>query len=75
MTTAQARKKSDFLLYNGFLFLGNQLCIPYGSLCLKIIRELDRDGHVGHDRILQLVYASYFWPTIHKEGERFVERY
>ncbi|XP_021985870.1 uncharacterized protein LOC110882080 [Helianthus annuus] len=55
-------QKSDFLLHDGFLFKGNQLCIPDSSLRLKIIKELLGEGHVGRDRTLQLVQASYCWP-------------
>ncbi|GJT75460.1 putative reverse transcriptase domain-containing protein [Tanacetum coccineum] len=62
-----AGEKPDFFLHNGFLFIGNQLCIPDSSLCLQIIKELHGEGHVGRDRTLKLVQASYFWPTIRKE--------
>ncbi|GKD38372.1 putative nucleotidyltransferase, ribonuclease H, partial [Tanacetum coccineum] len=63
----QAGEKPDFFLHNGFLFKGNQLCIPDSSLRLQIIKELHGEGHVGRDRTLQLVQASYFWPTMRKE--------
>ena len=74
MTAVQAGEKSDFLLVDGFLFRGNQLCIPDCSLQLKILQELHGEGHVGRDRTLQLIKASYFWPTIRREVERYVER-
>ncbi|XP_022032214.1 uncharacterized protein LOC110933292 [Helianthus annuus] len=67
-------QKSDFLLHEGFLFKGNQLCIPDSSLRLKIIKELHGEGHVDHDRTLQLVQASYYWPTMRKEVDRYVKR-
>ncbi|KAK0596016.1 hypothetical protein LWI29_012015 [Acer saccharum] len=51
---------SDFLLVDGFLFRGNQLCVPKSSLRMKIISELHGEGHVGRDRTLQLVRDSYF---------------
>ncbi|KAK6114742.1 hypothetical protein DH2020_007011 [Rehmannia glutinosa] len=41
----------DFLLHNGFLFKGTQLCIPDSSLRLKLIGELHGAGHVGRDRL------------------------
>ncbi|GJV08645.1 putative nucleotidyltransferase, ribonuclease H [Tanacetum coccineum] len=37
-------------------------------------RELHGEGHVSHDRTLQLVQASYFWPTMRKEVDRYVKR-
>ncbi|GJU18429.1 putative nucleotidyltransferase, ribonuclease H [Tanacetum coccineum] len=70
----QSGQKPDFNIHDGFLFKGNQLCIPNTSLRLKIIKELHGEGHVGRDRTLQLVQASYFWPTMRKEVDRYVKR-
>ncbi|GJV96777.1 putative nucleotidyltransferase, ribonuclease H [Tanacetum coccineum] len=70
----QAGEKPYLFLHDGFLFKGNQLCIPDSSLRLQIIKELHGEGHVGHDRTLQLVQASYFWPTMRKEVDRYVKR-
>ncbi|GKA52180.1 putative nucleotidyltransferase, ribonuclease H, partial [Tanacetum coccineum] len=70
----QTREKPDFFLHDGFLFKGNQLCITDSSLRLQIIKELHVEGHVGRDRTLQLVQASYFLPTIWKEVDRYVKR-
>ncbi|GJU68375.1 putative nucleotidyltransferase, ribonuclease H [Tanacetum coccineum] len=70
----QAGEKPNFFLHDGFLFKGNQLCIPDSSMRLQIIKELHGEGHVGHDRTLQLVQASYFWHTMRKEVDRYVKR-
>ncbi|XP_031378239.1 uncharacterized protein LOC116193637 [Punica granatum] len=70
----RAGEKSELLLHDGFLFKGNQLCIPDCSLCLKIIKELHGEGHVERDRTLLLVQGLYFWPTIHKEIEKYMQR-
>ena len=67
-------EKSYFLVHDGFLFKGNQLCVPDCSLRLRIFQELHGKGHVGRDHTVQLVRDSYFWLTIQKEVERFVER-
>ncbi|GJR00682.1 putative reverse transcriptase domain-containing protein [Tanacetum coccineum] len=72
--TMQAGEKPDFFLHDGFIFKGNQLCISDSSLRLQIIKELHGEGHVGRDRTLQLVQASYFWPTMRKEVDRYVKR-
>ncbi|GKD37911.1 putative nucleotidyltransferase, ribonuclease H [Tanacetum coccineum] len=69
----QAEEKPDLFMHDGFLFKGSQLCIPNSSLRLQIIKELLGKGHVGRDRTLQLVQASYFWPTIRKEVDRYVK--
>ncbi|GKE84364.1 putative nucleotidyltransferase, ribonuclease H, partial [Tanacetum coccineum] len=74
MQDVQAGEKPYFFLHNGFLFKGNQLCIPDSSLRLQIIKELHGEGHVGRDRTLQLVQTSYFWPTMRKEVDRYVKR-
>ncbi|CAA7022315.1 unnamed protein product [Microthlaspi erraticum] len=70
--TAGAR--DDFFLSDGFLFRGFQLCLPDCSLRLRVIEELHSEGHVGRDRTLQLVSSSYYWPSLRRDVERFVER-
>lgn len=70
----QAESSVDYSIVDGFLFRGSQLCIPDCSLRLHVIDELHKEGHVGRDRTLQLVLASYFWPTVRRDVERFVER-
>ncbi|GJR26703.1 putative nucleotidyltransferase, ribonuclease H [Tanacetum coccineum] len=70
----QSGQKPDYNIHDGFVFIGNQLCIPNTSLRLKIIKELHDEGHVGRDRTLQLVQASYFWPTMRKEVDHYVKR-
>ncbi|GJZ14188.1 putative nucleotidyltransferase, ribonuclease H [Tanacetum coccineum] len=67
-------QKPNFNIHDGFLFKGKQLCIPNTNLRLKIIKELHGEGHVGRDHTLQLVRASYFWPTMRKEVDRYVKR-
>lgn len=64
----------EFVLQDDFIFRGTRLCVPEGSLRLKIIEELHEEGHVGRDRTLQLVTDSYFWPTLRRDVYRFVER-
>lgn len=39
-----------------------------------MIRELHSEGHIGRDRTLSLIAASYFWPSLRKDVERFVAR-
>lgn len=70
----RANLRDDFSLVDGFLFRGTQLCLPDSSLRLRVIDELHREGHVGRDRTLQLVSASYYWPSLRRDVERYVER-
>ncbi|CAA7060962.1 unnamed protein product [Microthlaspi erraticum] len=65
---------SDYFVLDGFLFRGNQLCIPDCSLRLQLICELHNEGHVGRDRTLKLLAASYFWPSLRRDVEHYVAR-
>ena len=65
---------TDYTIDDGFLFKGLCICVPQCSLRLQIIQELHNEGHVGRDRTLQLVSQSYFWPSLRRDVERFVER-
>ncbi|XP_013624018.1 PREDICTED: uncharacterized protein LOC106329985 [Brassica oleracea var. oleracea] len=65
---------SPYTLCDGFLFRDSRLCIPDCSLRLKLISEIHGEGHIGRDRTLHLVSTSYFWPSLRKDVERFVER-
>jgi hypothetical protein len=64
---------TDYRLHEGFLFKGNQLCVPNCSLRLKIIQELHGEGHVGRDKTFSLVASSYFWPSMRREVYRLVK--
>ena len=72
--------QADCLLYRlqeVYLFKGNQLCIPEGSLREQIIRELHGNGlggHFGRDKTLAMVVDRYYWPKMRKDVEKFVRR-
>lgn len=59
-TSLHAGDRLEFVLHEGYIFRGNCLCIPEGSLHIKLIKELHDEGHVGKDRTLQLVTDAYF---------------
>lgn len=63
----------DFMLQDGFMFKGNQLCIPDCCMCLRILNEWHAEGHVGRYRTLQLIIEQYFWPTLSRDMERYVD--
>lgn len=71
---ATAGISTGYTLQHGFLFKGLRLCVPESSLRLKIVQELHNEGHIGRDRTLQLATTSYFWPSMRRDIERFVER-
>jgi hypothetical protein len=64
--------RSVYGVYNGFLFKGQQLCIPDCSLRLKIIQERHNEGHVGRDKTVLLVAEHFYWLTLRKEVDKFV---
>lgn len=64
----------DFTLHDGFLFRGDRLCVPDCSLRLQLIAETHNEDHIGRDRTLHLISATYFWPALRRDVERFVER-
>ena len=67
----------DYVIEDGFIFRGTQLCIPKCSLREHIIQELyygGLGGHFGRDQIILLVKSKYFWSTIYRDVACHVKR-
>jgi hypothetical protein len=69
------RAQGGFVFHNGFLFKGTQLCIPEGSLRLKIIKEHHDEGHMGQDKTFLLVAEQFYWPSMRREVDKLVKSY
>lgn len=53
----------EFVFHDGFLFRGNQLCIPDCSIRLEIIKEAHEgglSGHFGRDKTTNLLKDRFF---------------
>jgi hypothetical protein len=67
----------DYMIQEGLLFRGNQLCIPKCSMRENLLKEKHSEGlagHFGHDKTFAKLSESYFWPGMHAEVKRFVDR-
>ena len=55
----------DFIIEDGMLFKGSQLCIPKSLMRENLIKEKHSGGlarHFGRDKIIALVAKNYYWP-------------
>jgi hypothetical protein len=55
----------EYMIQEGLLFRGNQLCIPKCSMRENLLKEKHSGGlagHFGHDKMFAKLNESYFWP-------------
>ncbi|KAE8669996.1 putative Quercetin 3-O-methyltransferase 1 [Hibiscus syriacus] len=67
-------RRHDFVLHNGYMFRGLQLCIPDCSLRQQIISELHNEGHFGRDKTLALISSDFYWPKLTSDLAHYVNR-
>jgi hypothetical protein len=68
---------TEYMIQDGLLFRGNQLCIPKCSKRENLLKEKHSGGlvgHFGHDFFLSKMNGSYFWPEMRIDVKRFVDR-
>ncbi|XP_074315385.1 uncharacterized protein LOC141651579 [Silene latifolia] len=64
-----------YTMQDGFLFKGNRLCIPQGSIQELIIREAHGGalaGHFGSNKTYDIVSAHFYWPKMSKDVQEIV---
>ncbi|GJV45609.1 RNA-directed DNA polymerase [Tanacetum coccineum] len=67
----------EFIFHDGFLFCGNQLCIPDCSIRLEIIKEAHEGGLSGHferDKTANLLKDYFFSPRMMKDINQYILR-
>jgi hypothetical protein len=67
----------EYIIQEGLLFRGNQLCISNCSLRENLLKEKHNGGlarHFGHDKTFAKLSESYFWLGMRSEVKRFVDR-
>jgi hypothetical protein len=68
---------TKYMIQNGLLFRGKQLCIPKCSMRENLLKEKHNGGlvgHFGHDKMISKFNDSYFWPGIRTYVKKFVEK-
>jgi hypothetical protein len=67
----------EYMIQDGLLFKGNQLCIPTCSMRENLLKEKHSGGlagHFSHDKTFSKLNGSYFWPGMRTDVKKFVDR-
>jgi hypothetical protein len=67
----------EYMIQEGLLYKGNQLCIPKCSMRENLLKEKHSGGlagHFGHDKTFAKLNESYFWPRMRADIKIFVDR-
>jgi hypothetical protein len=67
----------EYMIQEGLLFKGNQLCIPKFSMRDNLLKEKHSGGlagHFGHDKKFSQLRSSYYWLGMRIEVINFVNR-
>jgi hypothetical protein len=65
------------MIQEGFMFKGNQLCIPKFSMRDNLLKEKHSGGlarHFIHDKTFSQLSSSYYWPGMRIDVIKFMNR-
>jgi hypothetical protein len=68
---------TKYMIHDGLLFKGNQLCILKCSMRENLLKEKNSGGlvrHFGHDKTFSKLNGSYYWPGMRMDVKKFVYR-
>ena len=68
---------TKYLIQDGLLFKGSQLCILKCSMRDNLLKEKHNGGlavHFGHDKTFSQLSNSYYWPSMRAEVKMFVNK-
>jgi hypothetical protein len=68
---------TEYMIQEGLLLKGNQLCIPKCSMRENLLKEKHNGGlagNFGHDKTFEKLNESYFWMVMRADVKRFVDR-
>jgi hypothetical protein len=68
---------NEYMIQDGLLFRGNQLCIPKISMRENLLKEKHSgglDGHFGDDKTFAQLNGSYYWPWMRTNVKKFMNR-
>jgi hypothetical protein len=69
---------AEYMIQEGLLFKGNQLCIPKCLMRDNLLKEKHTGGlagHFGHDKTFAQLSSSYYWPGMRTKVIKFVNIY
>ena len=68
---------TKYMIHDGLLFRGNQLCIPKCSMRENLLKEKHSGGlagHFGHNKTFTKLNESYFWLRMRADVKKFMDR-
>jgi hypothetical protein len=67
----------EYLIQDGLLFIGCQLCIPRCSMRENLLKEKHSRGlagHFGHEKTFSQLNSSYYWLGMISDVKRFINK-